>query len=243
MRAVWLAVEDAGAIGRHRMLHLRMDLNPLHFPDIAREMPNWLALSATAAGALLGGMLGRERSPKVDIAGLVILAGVLGYGGGLIRDILIGNTPPAAFVDPAYTVVVGICVVAVLLFGRFFSRFKGVLIVLDALTLGLFAAVGAQAALSVGLPGVSAVVIGVFAATGGGVLAALLLDERPQIMVPGPPYVVVAFAGAVLFVLIDPVSGGLATLACLTVVTIGRVFTWRRGMHTPPAPPVPPPGA
>lgn len=214
------------------------DFNPLDFPDIAREVPNWLALSATAAGALLGGMLGRERSPKVDVAGLVILAGAIGYGGGLIRDILIGHTPPAAFQDPAYTVVVGVCVIAVLLFGRLFQRFQSVLVILDALTLGLFAAVGAQAAIDTGLPYISAVVIGVFAATGGGLLAALLLSERPRIMVPGPPYVVVAFAGAVVFVVLDGVNGGLATLACLVVVFAGRVITWRMGLRTPPAPPI-----
>jgi uncharacterized membrane protein YeiH len=207
------------------------DLNSI-MPNIAASTPIWLSLIATASGALEGALLGRQRSPKIDIAGLTILALSLGFGGSLIRDVLIGNTPPAALRHWYYIAVVGVAVVVIIAFGRQIARLSYSLFILDSLTMGLFAAVGAQ------LPSLTAIFVGSFAAVGGGVAASLLLREVPSIMRPGPPYAVAAVAGTVVYVVLEGYLGGLAAIACVIVVFAIRVIAERKGLSTRPIRPI-----
>lgn len=207
-------------------------------PNIAAHTPVWLSLIATATGALEGALLGRQRSPKVDIAGLTILALSLGFGGGVIRDVLIGNTPPEALRHWEYIAVVGLAIVVIIVLGHHIARFAYALFVLDALTMGLFAAVGAQYAITFHLPALTAILVGSFAAVGGGVAAALLLREVPSIMRPGPPYAVAAVAGTVVYILLDGFHGGLASIACVLVVFVIRAVAERTGIHTRPMRPI-----
>ena len=213
------------------------DLNSI-VPNIAATTPIWLSLIATATGALEGALLGRQRSPKIDIAGLTILALSLGFGGSLIRDILIGNTPPEALRHWYYIAMVGVAVVVIIAFGRQIARFSYSLFILDALTMGLFAAVGAQYAITFHLPALTAIFVGSFAAVGGGVAASLLLREVPTIMRPGPPYAVAAVAGTVVYVVLDGYVGGLAAIACVSVVFAIRVIAERKGLQTRPIRPI-----
>ena len=67
---------------------------------------------------------------------------------------------------------------------------------------------------------------------GGGLAAALLLGEVPRIMRPGPPYAIAAVAGAITYVLLDGVNGGIASTACIAVVFIVRIAAERAGLRT-----------
>ena len=82
------------------------------------------------------------------------------------------------------------------------------------------------------LPAITAVFVGSFAAVGGGLAAALLLGETPRIMQPGPPYAIAAVAGAVTYVALDSVNGGLASTACVVVVLVIRIVAERAGLRT-----------
>ena len=207
-------------------------------PDFAAETPAWLSLMATFVGALSGALLGRQHSPTVDLAGMAVLAISLGFGGGVIRDILIGNTPPEALRHWEYIAAVAVAFVVIILLGREVARFRYTLFALDALTVGLFAAVGAQYAINAGLPALTAVLVGSFASVAGGVAASVLLRETPLVMRPGPPYAIAAVAGTIVFVLLDGVNGGLASTACVVVVFAIRVVAERTGLKTSPVPPV-----
>ncbi len=189
-------------------------------------------------GALQGALMARQHAPKVDIAGLTVLALSLGFGGSLIRDVLIGNTPPEALRHWEYIAVVVIAIVVIVVLGKQIAKLAYVLFVLDALTMGLFAAVGAQYAINFHLSALTAVFVGSFAAVGGGVAAAILLRESPAIMRPGPPIAVAVVAGAVVFVLLDGISGGIASAACIVVVFAIRVIAERIGLKTSPVQPI-----
>ncbi|MGI9116728.1 MAG: trimeric intracellular cation channel family protein [Gaiellales bacterium] len=201
-------------------------------PNLAKDTPVWLSLVATAVGALEGALMARQHGRRLDIAGVGVLAISLGFGGGLIRDVLIGNTPPEALRHWEYIAVVALAVLVILALGRQIARFTSALFILDALTLGLFAAVGAQYAVTFHLPAITAVFVGSFAAVGGGVAASLLLGETPRLLRPGPPYAIAAVAGAITYVLLDGVSGGLASFACIVVVFAIRVVAERAGLRT-----------
>src|SRR3954447_5705215 len=96
----------------------------------------------------------------LDIFAVLVLAGITGLGGGFVRDVLIGATPPAALVDWRYLLVP----VAAGLIGFFFhpvlGRLERVITVLDAAGLSLFCVTGALKALAYGLGPVPSALLG-----------------------------------------------------------------------------------
>ena len=207
-------------------------------PDVAGDTPVWLSLAATAVGALEGALLARNHEKNLDIAGVVAIALCLGFGGGVIRDVLIGNTPPEALRQWQYIAIVIAAVLLTLLFGHLVGRLKYTLFVLDALTMGLFAAVGAQYAIDFHLPEITAVFVGSLASVAGGIAAALLLGETPRVLRPGPPYAIATVIGSIAFVLLDGINGGLASFACIAIVFAIRVAAERWGLRTTPVAPI-----
>jgi uncharacterized membrane protein YeiH len=207
-------------------------------PDVAGDTPVWLSLAATAVGALEGSILARNHSKRLDIAGVFAIALSLGFGGGVIRDILIGNTPPEALRQWQYIAIVITAVAVTLVFGHLIVRLKYALFFLDSMTLGLFAAVGAQYAIDFRLPEITAIFVGAFASVAGGILASLLLGETPRVLQPGPPYAIATVIGSIAFVALDGVNGGLASFACIAVVFLIRFASERWGLRTTPIAPV-----
>ena len=79
-----------------------------------------LDLAGTFVFALSGAFKGVRRG--LDWLGISVLAVLTGVGGGIIRDVLLGDTPPAVFQDERYLAVCLAGAVAVLGFGRTISR-------------------------------------------------------------------------------------------------------------------------
>lgn len=62
-----------------------------------------LEIIGTIAFAISGATLGLEKG--MDLMGITILGLTTGVGGGIIRDIIIGQTPPLTFRDPTYLII------------------------------------------------------------------------------------------------------------------------------------------
>lgn len=202
-------------------------------PNIAANTPLWLALITTFVAAVSGAILGRQPGKvSYDIVGVAVFAFVLGLGGGITRDVLLGNLPPLALRSPWYVVTVLGAVVTVLLVGRWIPVDGWTFILLDALALGLYAVIAAQLAVEFGLPDIGAITVGFLAAVTGGVLVSLLRGETPQILLPSQPYALLAVIGATIYVLIDGYSGGVAAFACLASVIVLRFVTLRWNLRT-----------
>ena len=209
-------------------------------PNIAANTPLWLALVTTFVAAVSGAILGRQAGKvSYDIVGVAVFAFVLGLGGGITRDLLLGNLPPLALRSPWYVVTVLAAVLAVILIGRWISVDSWTFILLDALALGLYAVIAAQLALEFGLPDIGAITVGFLAAITGGVVVSLLRGETPQILLPSQPYALLAVIGATVYVLLDDVSGGFAALACLLSVIILRFVTLKWDLQTRSVRPLP----
>lgn len=205
----------------------------MDLPNIAANTPLWLALVTTFVAALSGAILGRQPSRvSYDFVGVVVFAFVLGLGGGITRDLLLGNLPPLALRTPWYVVTVLAAVVTVLVVGRWIQVGSWTFILLDALALGLYAVIAAQLAIEFGLPDIGAITVGALAAVTGGAVVSLLRGETPQILLPSQPYALLAVIGATVYVLLDQFSGGIAALACLLSVVILRVITVRWDLRT-----------
>lgn len=209
-------------------------------PNLAVNTPLWLALVTTAVGAVEGGVIGRSRSSvPYDLVGAGVFALFLGLGGGFARDTMLGNTPFVALRSPWYLVAVLVGLLVAMVAGRWIPVRGLAFVALDALTIGLYAVVGTQYALDFGVSWIGAIVVGLFASLTGGVIVALLRGERPAILMPGEPYAVIALAGVVLYVVLAPVTGAVASICAITVVVALRMLVVRRGWQTSPIRPLP----
>jgi uncharacterized membrane protein YeiH len=147
--------------------------------------PDRLVLGFDLAATFVFGLEGASAgvNANLDVFGVVVLGFVTAVGGGIIRDLLIGDVPPAAFRDQRYmvTALVG-ALVAFAIFSPISSAPKWVLIVLDAGGLSLFAVSGATKALEFGANDLTAVLCGIITAVGGGVIRDVLLNVVPQVL-------------------------------------------------------------
>jgi uncharacterized membrane protein YeiH len=202
--------------------------------DLAAETPLALSVAATGAGALQGALIARS-DDDLDLVGMATLAVCLGFGGGIIRDLLLGTLPPTALTNTWFVGVVLGCVAVVTLLGRHLHVIEPMLLVVDAAVLGLFGVIAVQQAIEADLPFLSAWFVGVLASVGGGVIADVLRRERPMIMRPGPPYALVSVVGvgtyAVLVDLVE-VQRAVASIIAIAVTFGGRIATYRLGVRT-----------
>jgi uncharacterized membrane protein YeiH len=173
--------------------------------DLALATPLWLAVLGIAVNALVGALHGyTDEHHHWDIVGVLTFALLMGLGGGIIRDLLLGELPPTSLRTPWPLVTVVLSVALARLVGRHIAAVPGVLGALDALALGLFAMSGAAASIAHGLPSVSAVLVGVISAVGGGVLVSLLRGEVPTVLQPSRPYALLAAVVAVVYLALAP---------------------------------------
>jgi uncharacterized membrane protein YeiH len=158
-------------------------------------------VAATFVGAVSGALVAVRR--RFDIVGVLTLALVAGLGGGMIRDVLLQKYGIAAF-QHDYLLLTAI--VAALL-GFFFAsaihRGRAVFLLVDAISLGLFAVVGADKAVVALLGIIPAILLGTITSTGGGVLRDVLTDEVPNVLQPGSLYALAAVAGSTTYVLLS----------------------------------------
>lgn len=173
---------------------------------------------------------------RMDVVGVLTLALVTGFGGGIARDLLIDDLPPQVVRNEELLLVPLIAGLAAMLAPRLADRLRQPVLVLDAVGLGLFAAVGATKATLAGLGVVPTVLVGTVAAVGGGLLRDLLADEIPQILVAGSRLYAIPAALGALLVALAHASSVNPTVAQTTAVTITvalRLSALRFGWHAP----------
>jgi uncharacterized membrane protein YeiH len=159
-------------------------------------IPLWADLLAVGIGALQGALFAAQfRDRRLDWLGVAIIGIVVGFGGGLLRDLLL-NAPLAPLQSNWYVIVATGAALLGMLLERVFSRLHAFITGLDALTIGLFGAIGTTKALALGLPEVAAVFVGVLAAVGGSILRDVLLNLPIALMHVGSLYAVAAAAGS-----------------------------------------------
>ncbi|MGY1608828.1 MULTISPECIES: trimeric intracellular cation channel family protein [unclassified Geodermatophilus] len=200
------------------------------------RVPVAIDLAAIVVGALTGGLLAAREG--FAVSGVLLLAVSGGLGGGLIRDVLLAAGPPVALTNRTYLPAVAITAMVTFWFSGWLSRLTALLVVLDALTLGLFTVIGAQKAQLAGLPSASVVFIGTLTAVGGAVIRDVLLGQRADIVQPGPYNAVAALIGATALTVLagplglDPIPVALVVIALVSGL---RVLSVWRGWEAPVA--------
>jgi uncharacterized membrane protein YeiH len=191
-------------------------------------------LAATFVFAISGATRGVHK--RLDLFGVLVVAWAAGVAGGIVRDLMIGAVPPAAFENWRYLAVT----VGAGLVGFFASdlidRVRTPVLLFDAAGLCLFAVTGTQKALAYGLSPLMAALLGMVTCIGGGVARDLLTLQVPTVL-RSELYAVAALAGAgavsVGFWLGLPVLPTAAAGAGICLFL--RLMSIYRGWHLPVA--------
>lgn len=144
----------------------------------------------TVAFASSGAMLGIRKN--LDLFGVIVLGLCVAVGGGILRDIILGRTPPGAFSNPSYAMVA--LATAVVLFliiywkqellnSRYLALYERIMNYCDAVGLGVFTVIGVYTAYEEGYRGTFFLVfLGMLTGIGGGVIRDVLADTLPFIL-------------------------------------------------------------
>jgi uncharacterized membrane protein YeiH len=179
--------------------------------------------------AALSGALAAVRK-KFDLFGVLVLAWVCGLGGGILRDVLIGDTPPVGIAQwPLVTAAVAAGLATVVLHPGL-TRLRRSVVVLDAAALALFVVQGTNKSLELGAGLLASAVVGVLTGIGGGVLRDMLVGEVPLIFADRQLYAIPAIIGAVTVVVlweIDLWAWWSAALVGMFVLGFRLLSLWR----------------
>jgi len=199
------------------------------------DVPAWANIAAIAVGSFQGAMFAVSfRRTRIDLLGVAVTGIATGLGGGFLRDILLNRFPSALTENYYILIAIGAALVG-MLFGQLAGRVDWLLTLMDALGLGLFAAIGTTAALYDGVPVVSALFVGVVSAVGGGVIRDVLLNMPIAVMHVGSLYAVAAILGSGALLATVALGGdpNVAAALCIVVTTIVRMLAVQFGWSLP----------
>lgn len=177
---------------------------------------------------------------NMDIFGVNVLAIVTSVGGGFLRDLIIGRTPPVMFQKPIYALVAVItCNLLFIIFywnqklltSQFIVTYEKLMLILDAIGLGIFTVSGVSTGMNCDYSGNLFLVafLGVITGVGGGVLRDVLATQKPYILVRHV-YACASIVGAVLCILLWQYGSipamWLGAAAVLLIRILAIIFRW-----------------
>lgn len=168
-----------------------------------------LELLGTVSFAISGSLVAIACS--LDLFGVIIVGITTAVGGGMVRDLLMGNIPPHIFYQPEVLLLAFLTTVTVFIFAAFNAkRFAGVRqklehtnIFFDAVGLAAFSVAGVEAASSAGYSDnmLLTVTLGVLTGVGGGILRDVFVNEKPYVLTKHV-YAVASILGCVAYYII-----------------------------------------
>ena len=157
--------------------------------NISLSLFTLVELLGTIAFALSGAMTGIKH--KLDIFGVLLLGSTTALGGGVIRDVLIGVTPPMMFRDYKFLLTAAVSAVVLFLIAKmanaqYHAREAGIeafINIFDALGLGAFTVTGMQAGIQAGFAdnGFLLIFLALVTGIGGGILRDLFVQQMPLV--------------------------------------------------------------
>ncbi|GAB3598999.1 trimeric intracellular cation channel family protein [Microbacterium tumbae] len=183
------------------------------------SIPLWADLLGVGLGGVQGALFasGFQGQRRLDLLGVAIIGILIGMGGGLIRDLLLGQ-PPATLQNNWYLVTAAGAAILGMLLAGLLNRANAVIVGLDAVVIGMFGAFGTSKALGLGVPPVPAVFIGVCAAVGGSVLRDVIMGLPVAIMHVGSLYAVAAGLGCTVIVAVSSFGVDVVTASVIGIV-------------------------
>lgn len=191
-------------------------------------------LFGTFVFAVTGALRGIHH--RLDFLGVTVLSCAVGVGGGMIRDVLIGATPVAAFQNSTYLIVCAATGAITFFLSPVVKDKWNLIPIFDAIGLGVFTAIGAEKGFQYGIPRVGIVLCGVLTSIGGGVIRDIMVIRVPAVL-KSDFYATASLIGGLFYLLIRPVEMPFAArfLSVAACVTLIRLLAIRFKLRLPSA--------
>lgn len=180
----------------------------------------------TIAFAITGVLVAVEAN--LDLFGVCFIGCVTAVGGGIMRDVVLGITPPLVF-DNVTMILIALAVSVAVFFILYFkssiysqkSKIEHINNVFDAVGLGVFSIMGAETAYNYGFGEnlLLVIVAGVFTGIGGGMLRDVMTKNIPFVL-RKYVYALASIAGILAFCLLKHFIDNLAISSIAGVLTI-----------------------
>ena len=191
----------------------------------------------TVAFAISGAMIAIER--KLDLFGVLFLGATTAIGGGIVRDVLLGQIPPRAFLNYVYMLTAVLSAAVIFLLSYLNSKQENprpflhdeLLNFFDAAGLGIFSVIGVQHTINAGFGEnvFFCVFLGMLTGVGGGMLRDMMSQTTPAVL-RKHIYALASIAGALCYYYLHSIHDGMAILVTTVLVIIIRLlashFKW-----------------
>ncbi|MBQ3547400.1 MAG: trimeric intracellular cation channel family protein [Clostridia bacterium] len=177
----------------------------------------------------------------LDLFGVLTVGTITAVGGGIIRDIMIGQIPPSVFSNPLVLILALLTSLVVFIIAFINSKrikdlhqkIDGINIFFDAMGLAAFSVTGVEVTCAAGYGKNIALVmiLGVITGVGGGVLRDVLVNEKPYILIKHI-YAVASLMGSVVYYVIgvhlehELVGTIVSVLLTITIRMLAAKFRW-----------------
>ena len=189
-----------------------------------------LEMIGTVAFAFAGALVAIDND--LDLFGINLMAVMTACGGGMTRDLILGNTPPMMFRNPVYVLTaVATAFLTFIIYQKFVqSRFKSKILdivnVLDAIGLAIFTTVAMDLAMQLGhTSGFLICAVGVITAVGGGLIRDMMCNVKPAVLTK-EIYATASMVGAVVYYLLLKTSVPAAVCNIIALVIIFGMRMW-----------------
>lgn len=194
------------------------------------EIIKIMEIIGTVAFAISGALV--AVSSRMDIFGVIFVGCITAFGGGIIRDLLLGATPPAIFFNTSIFLVGFVTCILVFViayinrrkFDAFKEKIDTINNVFDAIGLAAFSVIGSEAGYMHGYSSwFIIIIVGMITGIGGGILRDVLIDKTPYVF-KKHVYAVASILGSALYFLLRKYVD---SSMLVTVLPLVLVFTIR----------------
>ena len=188
-----------------------------------------IEITAVLVAAFSGFIEARRK--RMDLVGVFTVAFIAAFGGGTLRDILLDRRPLFWVQHQEYAILIFVLALVASPLMRTLRHIvsERLIVIADAVGLGLFSVAGVSAALEAHMPLFIASMMGVITGIFGGVLRDIVCNEVPMVFRDGKPYAICAFVGNWLFLLMGMygVPREFALWSSALFISGLRLLTWR----------------
>lgn len=192
-----------------------------------------LNIIGTLAFAISGALIAREED--YDVLGVYFLGFTTAFGGGLVRNLLIGIPIENIWKQDYLFEFAFLAITSVFILPyKWIDHLKKGVVFFDAIGLASFAIQGANYAVSIDAPFIAVIVAATMTGAGGGMIRDIFSGRKPMIFRSEIYALWAAFAGFMIG--LDLIHGPYATIFLLIVIVFFRIlsvyFKWNLPHNT-----------
>jgi uncharacterized membrane protein YeiH len=189
----------------------------------------FIEIMAILVGAFSGFIEARRK--RMDLVGVFTVAFITAFGGGTLRDILLDKRPLFWVIHQEYAILIFVLALVAAPLIRTLRHVvsERLIVIADAVGLGLFSVAGVSSALDAHMPLFIASMMGVITGIFGGVLRDIVCNEVPMVFRDGKPYALCAFLGNWMFLLLGMYGAphDFALWSSALFITVSRLLAWK----------------